>query len=217
MMGRLEELRAEYAKRLDALDPPGDQKGSDWAWLWFCRERYALDGFPFIFELCQKDPKDHGLANIWQVSKELITDRELFDRLRSETADLYVENLRRAGVLSVDIRERPDYLALTRELALEGVKACRPLRGLPQVNLDGRPPAATCAAVATAAATIWLRFVDEIHRIEKRPRVRELTDVMSVLSTQEREIRESDDFTAYALTDRERAALERDLGLNGIL
>ena len=210
MMATREEIEESYTTRLQEMEDQDAQAELELIWLWYCKERYALDGLPEIFRLCQRTPKQNGLNIIWSYAREGVTDRELYNALRLDTADLYVWNLLRAAVLATDIRADAAYLSLAKEVVLEGVKACRPLCGA-VLSLD--PAACT---VAEAAATIWLRFVDQIHSMARLTCVSGLTDVMDCISPEERALVKSNDFAGYALSDLERAELERDLDLSAV-
>lgn len=199
-MGRAE-LQKEYRERLLA-DP--QQAAADWAWLWYLKELYAFNASPGIFELCQAGPKARALANAWGFVKEELSERELFDALIVETGNPYAANLLGAGIIDTDLSQSRDFVALCQEMGLEAVKALRPLLLL-------RPEARTCEAVATPTATLWLQFVDMTHELARLPRVRELKEVMRIDHPQEEGIRDSDDFTTYMLTDKEREDLKRDL------
>lgn len=205
-MGRIEELKEEYQKRAEEIDPLREPERVQLLWLWYLRERWHNDEKPSIFEFLQHQPKNSGLAKFCAYAEGELTDRELFDVVH-ETANRYVEILFNAGLLSEDLRGDPEYLAMMEEVALEAVKACRPLRGTAKLD--------ECV-VDPEAPTIWWRFVDQLHFMAGLPRVRAIREVMPTMTDGERALLDSDDFAGYALTDRERDALKRDLGLAAV-
>jgi hypothetical protein len=202
-MGR-PELEKEYQERLLA-DP--EQTTVDWAWLWFLKALHTFDGTPAIYELCQKDPKDRALMNSWSFVHGKLSERGLYNALIAEAGEPYAASLLGAEITGSDLREDERYQELMREMALQAVKALRPLVGLTQ-----GPDA--CLAIALPTATLWLQFVDSTHALARLPRVRELKETMHLDHLLEKEIRESDDFTAYVLTDKEREDLKRDLEIS---
>jgi hypothetical protein len=188
---------------------PLDDVGRSWHWLWYAKERWAADGLTEIYRLTQKGPKDNGLSNIWAYARGKLTDKELFVSFRAETADLYVGNLLGAGVIAKDFRTDAAYLQMTEETAMEGIKACRPLVGcVPEFPV----PEELCP-VALAAGATWLHFIDLFHAWVHLPRVWDLRDTMMLPSQEEKDMVEANDFTVFALTDKERVDLKKDLQL----
>lgn len=203
-MGLLED---EYQKRVQAIDARKDPDLVGLTYIWYLREKWRDDGTAGIFEPLQHWPKARGLTNLTDYVKGELTDRQLFDLMLSETIEPYVSGLISAGIVSGDFLRDPEYVDMIQEVRLEGVKACRPLSGM------WTPGPGECV-VALEAATIWLRFIDQLHGMLELPLVQDLRGkVMRPMSEPEAALLESNDFTAYALTDREREDLKRDLGL----
>jgi hypothetical protein len=208
-LGASNPLSTEYGRRLQAA--VGDDRATAWAWVWYCRERYAADGDREIFRLVAQRAKANGLASILGYVAGNLTLRQLFERVRTDTADVYAQALEGAGITPADTSR--DYYAETTELALEAVKACGPLRGLD----DSDPRQHT--RIAEAAATIWLRFLEAYHARTRQPTVAELWEGRRIdaASTPETELLEANDFRGFVIeTETERADLRRSIGLEAV-
>jgi hypothetical protein len=185
------ELDAEYQSLVHGSTPEETQAH----WLWYLKERYALDKCPDIYRELQRAPRRNGSLNIYRYMDGRLTAREFHTVIRSDTCDNYAQSLVDNDITSMVFDAVYEDLANTP--IYEGLKEFDSLKS--GDIRSGVGLAQTC----TGSSTLWLQFVEGLHARCGLPTVAELQYKLEKQSAEESVVIKERNFSAFELTAEE--------------
>jgi hypothetical protein len=199
----IEELTAEFKRRRLLISGPGNAAARALVWAWFVREKHKINGDVDVYWHAWRDAKRGGVRASVRFVRELITPLQYWNRIQEQSADIYLDGLESYEVATVP--RGPAYRQLTREAALEAVKALRPFIGTV-------PPARVPTRVTRATAVIWYRYAHQLHELAGFPSVIGIA-IHGPRCHEENEFLDGGAFNEFRITPAERAELRAYIGL----
>ncbi len=171
-----------------------DQAKTQLRWFEYLAALWLEGGDLEIFFELRELPRQNAANLDRQFMSGEITERQIFNQIRRQCADLYATRLNKFGIAEIDITSSI-YLQISREMAIQVIRAWQ--------DIDPTDKTKVCIAMAK----LWHNFVKLLHAQYGLPTVKEMRVRLTARSDAEEFVLDSEDFETR-MTVRERARIE---------